>query len=207
MPDLSKIFLFRMTHIENISQILEYGITHVNSPNANVNYVSIGDSTLISKRNGFILPNGRILGDYIRFYFGVCMPMLYVIQKGFNGVKITNAEDIVYCVTSVEKIISHNLDFEYTDGHAVETFSSFFDKSDLDDIEIQIDQKAIKSQYWKDDSDLDKKRRKEAEFLIADDIPSEAILGFAVYNELAQQKVINFGVEESKVLIRKGFYF
>ena len=42
MPDLSKIYLFRMTHIENILHILQHGITHVSSLNANATYVSIG---------------------------------------------------------------------------------------------------------------------------------------------------------------------
>ncbi|MDR2868318.1 MAG: DUF4433 domain-containing protein, partial [Bacteroidales bacterium] len=48
--DLSQIHIYRMTHIENISHILQYGITHRKSPNANPNYVTIGDTSLISTR-------------------------------------------------------------------------------------------------------------------------------------------------------------
>jgi len=59
-----------MTHIENISHILKYGITHQNSPNKNENYTQIGDNSLISKREKFILPNEKKLGKYIPFYFG-----------------------------------------------------------------------------------------------------------------------------------------
>ena len=83
MADLNKTYLFRMTHIQNIPHILQYGITHLTSPNANVNYVPIGDGSLINTRSSFILNNGKQLGDYIPFYFGVLTPMLYVIQKGF----------------------------------------------------------------------------------------------------------------------------
>ena len=32
MADLNKIYLFRMTHIENIPHIYQYGITHIDSP-------------------------------------------------------------------------------------------------------------------------------------------------------------------------------
>jgi hypothetical protein len=51
--------IFRIVHIQNIPHILIHGITHVNSANANPNFVSIGNTNLISKRNTFICPNGR----------------------------------------------------------------------------------------------------------------------------------------------------
>ncbi len=55
--------------------------------------------------------------------------MLYVIQKGFNGNKATNREDIVYCVTTVQQVLNHNLDFIFTDGHATSHLSDFFSSS------------------------------------------------------------------------------
>ncbi len=50
MP-IDKIRLFRMTHIDNIPFILDNGITHRNSVNANPDYISIGDVSLIGTRN------------------------------------------------------------------------------------------------------------------------------------------------------------
>jgi len=67
MPDLNKIYLFRMTHIENIQHILQNGITHSTSVKANPNFVPIGDGSLITTRNNFLLNNGRRLGEYIPF--------------------------------------------------------------------------------------------------------------------------------------------
>lgn len=95
MTDLSKIYIFRMTHIDNVPHILTNGITHISSKNRNTDYKGIGDNSLINTRSKFLLPNGKFLGDYIPFYFWGHMPMLYVIQNGFNGVKSTNAADIV----------------------------------------------------------------------------------------------------------------
>ena len=47
-----------------------------------------------------------ILGNFIPFYFGVRMPMLYVMQFGGNFVeKATPPEDIVYLACSVTNII------------------------------------------------------------------------------------------------------
>lgn len=164
MPDFSKLYLYRITHIENIPHILQNGITHVSSPNNNSNFVPIGDYSLISNRSSFVIPNGKKLGEYIPFYFGVRTPMLYVVQNGFNAVKATPAENIVYCVTSVARIIYHNLDFVFTNGHAVDGFSRFYFPDDIQNIEAILDKNAIGSKYWKDESDLDLKRRKEAEF-------------------------------------------
>jgi len=80
-----------MTHVDNIPHILEFGITHRNSENANQNYVSIGDRSLIDNRFSTVrnITNGLdevietiTIGDFIPFYFGIRTPMLYVIQKG-----------------------------------------------------------------------------------------------------------------------------
>jgi hypothetical protein len=123
MQNLNEFYLYRMTHIENIPHILQYGITHKNSKNANAEFVPIGDSTLINTRDNFFLENGKILGDYIPFYFSYRTPMLYVIQKGYNGVMPTTSENIVYCVSKVQKIIDLKLDFVFTNGHASNNLS------------------------------------------------------------------------------------
>lgn len=196
-----------MTHIENIPHILENGITHTTSINTNHNYRAIGDESLISTRSSFLLNNGNRLGQYIPFYFGVRTPMLYVVQKGFNMVNPTSAENIVYCVTSIMRIIELNLEFVFTDGHAVDRFSTQFSVKDIDSIDQIIDKNAINSKYWKDETDLDRKRRKEAEFLVLGDIKTEAILSFLVYNENAKKKLVGFGATNTSIHIRPDFYF
>jgi len=207
MNDLSKTYLFRMTHIENIPHVLKFGITHASSINANPNFVPIGDSSIISTRNDFQLRNGKKLGEYIPFYFGVRTPMLYVIQNGYNMVAPTPAENIVYCVTSVKKIIELQLDFVFTNGHAVNGFTSQYSHADIPNIDEIIDWKAVKEKFWTNDTDLDLKRRKEAEFLVLDDIDPSGILGFVVYNKNAQTRMVDFGVNELNVPIKPHFYF
>ena len=207
MVDLSKIYLYRMTHIENIPHILQHGITHTTSPNANPAYVSIGDGSIISTRNEYYLNNGRKLGEYIPFYFGARTPMLYVIQKGYNMVKSTRAENIVYCVSSVQRVIELTRDFIFTDGHAIEHLSGQFSSIDIQNINNLLDFPAINSLQWKDDNDLDKKRRKQAEFLVLGDIDISAIAGFIVYNEVAQNKLIGFGVPQKQTVVKRNYYF
>lgn len=196
-----------MTHIENIPHILENGITHSSSSNANPDFVPIGDTSLITRRSEHSLNNGRRIGDYIPFYFGCRMPMLYVIQNGLNMVAPTPAENIVYCISSVQKIINEDLEFVFTDGHAVDSFSTEYTPAQIDEIENIIDRNAISARYWKDENDLDLKRRKEAELLVLGDINLTAILGYIVFNQLAKDRMIAFGVAPDEVYVKPDRYF
>ena len=203
MSNLSKIDLFRTTHIENIPHILQYGITHRTSANANPNFVAIGDGSLISRRNNFLLNNGKLLGDYIPFYFGHRTPMLFKMQKEYGILP----ENIVYCVSSVQKMIDLELDFIFTDGHAVDGFSAQYTIADIQNIDNIIDKSAINAKYWKDEKDLDLKRRKEAEFLVLGDIAPDGILSYFTYNENAKKRIIDFGADASKVVVKPEYYF
>lgn len=207
MADLSKIRLFRMVHVENVPHILANGLTLAHSEKANENYVPIGDSSLINRRNSVITLNGKNLNEFMPFYFGFRMPMLYVVQKGYNGVSAQNPENIVYCITNVDKIIQSQLPFIFTNGHAVSALSKFFDKDDINSLEEIVDFEAVKNLFWNNESDLDLKRRKEAEFLVEGDIPSNVISGWVVYNEKTKGKLIEFGIPEELIVIRENFYF
>jgi hypothetical protein len=207
MTDYSKRYLYRMTHIENVPHILQFGITHQHSAYANPAFTPIGDSSLITTRDNKTLDNGKPLGAYIPFYFGARTPMLYVIQKGFNGIVPTKAEEIVYCVSSVEKILDTGLDFVFTDGHAVDSFTTQYTPKDISKVDFLIDWDAVKARDWKKETDLDLKRRKQAEFLVLGDLPYDVVLGFIVYNDLAKNKLLEVGVPANQIHIDPKVYF
>lgn len=159
---LKDVTIYRITHIENISHILHYGITHKNSPNSNKKYRNIGDISLINTRsrrtiqvdNGdleFGVVKSIVLGDYTPFYFGVRMPMLYVAQHGGNFVeKATSPEDIIYIACALERIISNGNELYFTDGHATDMLTTFYDISKIDELEEIVDWGAITSSYWEE---------------------------------------------------------
>lgn len=209
MSEQKKILLYRMTHINNVPHILQHGVTHKTSVNANPDFSPIGDISIINHRNSFILNNGKELGDYIPFYFGPRMPMLYVIQKGYNNVPAKNPENIVYCVTSVENMSTLTDRFVFTNGHAIDTLSEQFHDKDISNIADIIDWDAVNTKDWKKkmETDLDVKRRMQAEFLVGEDIPYNSILGFVVYNEIAEEQLLNFGVSPEQIRKRMNFYF
>ena len=198
-----------MTHIENVPHILQFGVTHRDSSNRHPDYTPIGDETLIdvrSQKTRTLTNDKRItLGDYIPFYFRVRMPMLFMIQRGFNAVKRTEAENIVYCVCNVQKIVAADLEFIFSDGHATDSLTTMYPQDAAPQIPDIVDFEAVQNRYWKDDKDLDLKRRKEAEFLIKPDIPPELITGFAVYNQAA--KLIKLNIPEKMIGVRPQFFF
>ena len=207
MSEAKKTYLFRMTHIENIPHIMANGITHKNSLNSNPNFKPIGDASLISHRNRFILDNGKELGEYIPFYFGTRMPMLYVVQNGFNGVKPQKPDNIVYCVTSVVNIVALTNSFIFTDGHATDKLSKQYTYKNIGSVVELIDWDAVNTYNWNNPQDLDLKRRMQAEFLVENDIPFSAILGYITYNDLAKDKLIKMGLNKDKIKASKGHYF
>ncbi len=202
-----EIYLFRLTHIENIPHILKNGITHVDSENRNKDYISIGDSSLINTRTEIILGNGKKISEYTPFYFGTRMPMLYVIQNGHNGVKQVSKENIVYSVSSIQKIISVNLDYVFFDGHARNSFSQCYSSEDVGEINEILDWNAINSRYWKNENDTDLKRRKAAEFLVHGDISYSAIINFLVSGQNSMKKLIDFGVSENMIKTSGEWFF
>lgn len=218
--ELNKVKLYRITHIENIPHILQYGITHKDSPNKNPYYKNIGDLSLIDNRSrkdvrvengGFGSENGLVsiqLGDFIPFYFGVKMPMLYVTQHGGNFVeRATSPIDIIYLACSVSKIISANIDFYFTDGHATDMLTSFYDKTKINELVDIVDWDAIKSSYWGGTENLNIKRKKQAEFLVSSDLSPELIIGFGCYNEKAKDNLISIGVTEDKIKVITQAYY
>lgn len=204
---MRRVTLYRITHIENVPHILENGITHKDSADANPNFRSIGDPKMISARGSFTLRNGRTLGAYIPFHFRPRMPMLYIIQNGLKGIPGVDAEDLVYCVSSVDEIRCTGLDFMFTNGHALHSLTRHFGENDIGRIRTLVDWDAVNSKYWNPARDSDIKRRKEAEFLVLGDIPLSALIRFAVFNESARGRLREMGAEDIPIHKRTTFYF
>jgi ssDNA thymidine ADP-ribosyltransferase, DarT len=216
---LEEVKLYRMTHISNIPHILRYGITHKNSADRNPDFIPIGDSTLIHTRqskqvkvdNGAFLDLNApsiILGDFIPFYFGVKMPMLYVIQNGGNFVhQATPAWDIVYLVCSVSRICEAYSNYYFSDGHATDSLTTFYDRSRIDDLPRIIDWNAVKASYWGGQENLNIKRKKQAEFLIQEDISPAFILGYGCYNNTAWERLTGSGISSESIKIIPNAYY
>lgn len=181
-----------------------------NSNNCDPNFIGIGDSSLILSRKTRqipIIPNGDF-SDYVAFYFGVRSPMLYNIQKGFNSVIKRNPEDIIYLITSFDIVKENKSKFVFTDGHSYHHLSQFFNQEvDLK----EVDWKTVNLIRWDDtEDDPDRKRKKQAEFLIYNDVPISMIVAIVVYNENAKTIISAKRAEnniECNVVVKSNYYY
>lgn len=201
-------YLYRMVHIDNISHILKYGITHRNSTNACEDYVPIGDSSIIQKRlqqyHTTESGDSFVIGDFIPFYFYARMPMLYNIQHGY-GVKMVNAEDIVYVIVKLSDIVNDPyLDYVFSDGHAISGTTRFYGKESIDRIETLLDLDAIRCDVWGNDYFV--REKKQAEFLLKGDVPVERIYALCCYSDSVRDRLQAMGAKMKIIVSKKAYY-
>lgn len=70
-----------------------------------------------------------------------------------------------------------------------------------------IDWNAVKEAYRGGQENLNLKRKKQAEFLIQDDLSSDLIIGLGCYNEAAKKKLVAMGFEDNKIKIIPNAYY
>lgn len=205
------IYLYRITHLDNLEFILNCGtVTCPNHPNCDKDYIGIGDSSLIQSRTSkqiTINPQGNF-SDYVSFYFGPRSQMLYNIQKGFNGVTKRSPTEIIYLVSNLDKIKASNSDYVFTDGHGYHNFSGFYNEEKYLD---QVDWNVVNLVRWNDtEEDPDRKRRKQAEFLVHNEVSINDLVAIVVYDDSVREFIENllsqYGVELG-VFVRPKWYY
>ncbi|MFV1883029.1 MAG: DUF4433 domain-containing protein [Balneola sp.] len=164
-----------MVHWENVEHILEYGLCCRGHANADPDYINIGHTQLIADRHVHPIPiaGAGNLGEYVPFYFAGHSPMLYLIMNGYSGVHQRKQEDIVYMISSVDRVEQEGLEFVFSDRNAKLKFAQFY--SDIDDFE-NLDWDIILAKMWRNtDQKPDKQDLKQAEFLIRNEMPVTCI--------------------------------
>jgi hypothetical protein len=189
--------IYHITHINNLPHILAEGRLVCDSEAADRQLCeqSIAHATLkqrrartpVIKNNGSAIGANGVLADYVPFYFTNRSPMLFAIHKGavlgYDG----DQTSVVYLVSSAEDVAASNISWCFTDGHAVEEVSEFYDQ--LQDLK-KIDWKVIQNWSWKNTlSDLDRKRRKQAEFLVYHEFPWDLVSQIGVINKAMATRV------------------
>jgi hypothetical protein len=205
------MYLYRITHIDNLDYIMKSKmICCPNSKNSDPNFIGIGDTSLIESRKTRqipIAPKGDF-SDYVAFYFGARSPMLYNIQNGYNNVTKRKPEDIIYLITNFETVKESKSEFVFTDGHGYHNLSQFFNQ----EIDLkEVDWKTVNLMRWNDsEEDPDRKRKKQAEFLIYEEVPLSMIKAIVVHNENAKTNILTKLAEnniECNVVVKLNYYY
>jgi ssDNA thymidine ADP-ribosyltransferase, DarT len=191
----AKALIFRITHRDNVPWILDHGLHCATSSLRDPSFVPIGSEEIIGKRANRQAPDppGGSLADYVPFYFTPFSPMLLNIKTGLHGVVQRPMEEIVILVSSLHVLLGLGLQFFFTDRHAIYLATNFF--SDLEDLD-QVPWKQLQERdFRKDPEDPDRFERYQAEALVYQHVPLDALKGIVCYNE-AVKTVIDTEVED-----------
>ena len=151
---------------------------------------------------------GGTVHDYVAFYFGPRSPMLLQLHTGRVEGYDEGQEPLVYAVSTVEAIAQARLEFVFSDGHGIAAFTQWFD--DLNDLD-QVDWDIVYADYWADTvDDMDRQRRKQAEFLVYRFCPWEVVNRIGVLNEAVKERVeriLNRKNISMPVEVRRRWYY
>jgi len=183
--------IYHITHVGNLERIIRAKGLWCDAERVRQGFdpVIIGYQTLKERRSRTVVPvaAGGTLGDYVPFYFANRSPMLYAIHtsqvEGYTG----GQKEVIYLASTVQKVIEGDQSWAFTDGHAVERVTQFYDTvGNLN----KVDWNLIGNWSWKNtDADPDRKRRKQAEFLVKPSVPWHWMDTIGVANEAMARQV------------------
>ncbi len=184
-------WIFRITHIDNLRGILQRGgICAPNTtPDDGLTHKAIHHQSIQAQRASMPVPcgPGGVIHDYVPFYFAPRSPMLYVIDKGSVQGYDEGQGPVIYLVSDAQEVASSATPFVFTDGHAIMALSEFFD--DLAHLD-RVDWSVMKPKMWNDTDRLpDRKRRRQAEFLVHRFFSWPLIWGIGVINDQVKGRV------------------
>ncbi len=183
--------IYHITHTRNLKSIFQSGGLIANSRlrQRQIKYQDIAHGHIQDRRGLTRVPCAAhgCLHDYVPFYFAPRSPMLYAIHKGNVEDYAEGQNPVIYLVYEAETIVANKLVFTFTDGHAVIAYSEFYD--DLQRLDM-IDWEIMSADFWGNtQEDGDRKRRRQAEFLVHQFCPLTLIKEIGVVNNTLQKQV------------------
>jgi hypothetical protein len=170
--------------------------------------MNIGHKHIKARRLNRNVPAGPkgTVGDYVPFYFAPRSPMLFAISRGNVEGYTAGQQPVIYLCSSTEVVDAAKLGWAFTEGHADMDYTDFFD--DFKNL-AKIDWALMQEKYWRDtDEDGDRKRRRQAEFLVKDFFPWKLVEQIAVYGTTTAKMVSGIlSGDHPRVVIEQGWYY
>jgi hypothetical protein len=206
--------IFRLVHEANLEVLLCRGGLHApnHTPKDELCYKTIHNMDIQRERQTRVMrcgPGGTI-HDYVPFYFGYLSPMLLQLKTGQVAGYNEGQEPLVYLVSNAQAVCSAGLGFVFSDGHGIAAYTRWYD--DLAKLD-KVDWDVVYLRYWADTiEDMDRQRRKQAEFMIHKFCDWTLIREIAVVNNAAKARVENIlgrfpGDHQRPVSKRPDWYY
>lgn len=166
VPDPTPIY--RFLHVDNLRACPRRGGLHApnHPPNDGLTYKTIHNVDIQRTRRSTPILCGPagVVHDYVSFYFGYLSPMLLQLHTGRVEGYDEGQEPLIYLVSTAQAVANSGTGYVFSDGHGIAAFTSWYDNlAELD----QVDWDMVYQRYWHDNiDDMDRQRRKQAEFLV-----------------------------------------
>jgi hypothetical protein len=204
--------IFHITNIENVPLILQRGELCCDRTRVEEGLESknIGYEDIKLRRRERVVEKGPggTLWDYVPFFFGPRPPMLLAIHSELVPGHVGGQMMVVHVVSSIEAVVEAGLSVVFTDGHAEIKLSQQFD--DLSDLN-KVDWDLMNSRYWHDTPTYpDRKRRRQAEFLVHGALPWPLVHEVGVMNEEMRARVFEHLKDAShhpSVVVHEDWYY
>ena len=214
MPQPNPTPILRIIHVDNLRTILARGGLHStnHTPNDGLPFRTIHNVDIQNVRRARPVPcgPGGTMHDYVPFYFGQLSPMLLQLKTNRVAGYTDGQEPLIYLQTTVQAVIGAGRRCVFSDGHGIAAFTHWFDDvARLD----QVDWEMVYQRYWRDEvGDMDRQRRKQAEFLIHEFCPWALVEEIVVLNTAAKTHVettmSEFGATHRKLVnVRPAWYY
>jgi hypothetical protein len=204
--------VYHLTHLDNLISILARDGLLANSAmqQQSISYKDLAYQSIQARRARIEVPCGvgGKLTDYVPFYFAPRSPMLYTIHQRNVPTYTEGQEALIYLVSTVEAIHQASLSFVFTEGHGIMATTEFFD--DLAQLN-QVDWQVMSLKYWFDTpDDNDRKRRRQAEFLVHQFFPWRLVTEIGAINAQMKRQVeqcLQTLTHQPAVIVRRNWYY
>jgi hypothetical protein len=204
--------IVHFTHVNHLASIVEHGLLADSSVHADglleVEVGNVGIKQARQLRMVPIAPHG-VVADYVPFYFAARSPMMFAIEHGNVATYARGCDDLVYLVTTAERLLELGSTVVFADRNAVLAVTSFV--STLEAADDLIDWPLMRERYWRStEDDPDRRERRMAECLVHQRVPWEAFSEVVARNPwcaaLAQSAFASLTVD-TPVTVRSDWYF
>lgn len=163
--------VWHVTHVDNLTGIIQSGALlnfHRAEPLVRVALTGVQArraSTVVLSGDGY--PAGVTLHDHVPFYFAARSPMQYRLAQGHVDY-IGGTEKLIFIGVRIGTISDRGYTWCFSDRNATIAGAQF--RSQISDIAQVISLDILSRRYWHDSPELDAPQKRQAEFLVLNQV-------------------------------------
>jgi hypothetical protein len=141
--------VLHFTHVNHLASIVEHGLVADSAAHAaGLLEVEVGNIGIKQARYDRAVPVSPfgVVADYVPFYFAPRSPMMFAIEHGNVPTYAGGCDDLVYVVTTAERLVELGSFVLFTDRNAVLALTSF--AATLEQAEESVDWPLMRERYW-----------------------------------------------------------